>query len=89
MRTELQRVFLQNTFWDVTLRHRWCEVLRFTEHGPAIPDELLVARDEGQVLFFCGAGVSTAEARLPGFQKLAEDVLRELSGPSLIVQPDV
>jgi hypothetical protein len=52
--------------------------LRFTEHGPAIPDELLVARDEGQVLFFCGAGVSTAEARLPGFQKLAEDVLREL-----------
>ena len=33
--------------------------LRFRESGPAIPDELLVARDEGQVLFFCGAGVSS------------------------------
>jgi hypothetical protein len=49
--------------------------LRFAENGPAIPDELLVARDDGQVLFFCGAGVSAAKAGLPGFQRLAEAVL--------------
>jgi SIR2-like domain len=43
-----------------------------------IPDELLVARDAGQVLFFCGAGVSTAKARLPGFLGLADKVLNQL-----------
>src|SRR3984957_4821161 len=54
------------------------EELRFRENGPAIPDELLVARDAGQVLFFCGAGVSTAKARLPGFLGLADKVLNQL-----------
>jgi hypothetical protein len=39
---------------------------------------LLVARDEGRVLFFCGAGVSRAQAGLPGFLGLAERVLKEL-----------
>lgn len=29
---------------------------------PSIPDELLVARDAGDVIFFCGAGVSQHEA---------------------------
>jgi hypothetical protein len=43
-----------------------------------LPDELLVARDEGRVLFFCGAGVSRADARLPDFLGLAKSVLREL-----------
>jgi SIR2-like domain len=38
----------------------------------------LVARDAGQVLFFCGAGVSTAKARLPGFLGLADKVLHQL-----------
>jgi hypothetical protein len=52
--------------------------LRFRENGPAIPDELLVARDAGRVLFFCGAGVSTAKARLPGFLGLADKVLNQL-----------
>ena len=52
--------------------------MRFQENGPAIPDDLLVARDEGQVLFFCGAGVSSAKARLPGFLELANRVLKEL-----------
>ena len=36
--------------------------MRFFENGPAIPDELLHARDEGRVVFFCGAGVSQAKA---------------------------
>jgi hypothetical protein len=52
--------------------------VRFLADGPSIPDELLVARDEGRVLFFCGAGVSRAKANLPGFLRLAERVLEEL-----------
>lgn len=49
--------------------------MRFTPDGPSLPDELLTSRDAGQVLFFCGAGVSFADARLPNFADLAERVL--------------
>jgi hypothetical protein len=52
--------------------------LRFLADGPWLPDELLVASDEGRVLFFCGAGVSRAKADLPDFLGLAKSVLREL-----------
>ncbi|HEY3778592.1 MAG TPA: SIR2 family protein [Rhizomicrobium sp.] len=52
--------------------------MRFHSDGPEIPDHLLVARDEGQVVFFCGSGVSVAKAELPGFLGLAERVLQEL-----------
>lgn len=52
--------------------------MRFVADGPFLPDELLVARDEGRVLFFFGAGVSRAQAGLPGFLGLAERVLKEL-----------
>lgn len=52
--------------------------MRFVECGPSIPDELLRARDEGQVVFFCGAGVSRARARLPDFFGLANSVLSKL-----------
>jgi SIR2-like domain len=52
--------------------------MRFIANGPAIPDELLVARDAGDVILFCGAGVSQAEARLPNFAGLARDVIRIL-----------
>lgn len=52
--------------------------MRFFENGPAIPDELLHARDEGRVVFFCGAGVSQAKAGLPGFFGLAEKVMKAL-----------
>ena len=52
--------------------------MRFFENGPAIPDELLNARDEGRVVFFCGAGVSQARAGLPGFFGLAEKVMETL-----------
>jgi hypothetical protein len=52
--------------------------LRFLADGPDLPDELLAARDEGRVLFFCGAGVSRARAGLPDFLGLAKAVLREL-----------
>lgn len=52
--------------------------MRFTPTGPSIPDELLTARDAGDVLFFCGAGVSKASAGLPDFYRLAEMVMDEL-----------
>jgi len=52
--------------------------LRFLADGPDLPDELLTARDEGRVLFFCGAGVSQQNARLPDFFTLARRVLDEL-----------
>ncbi len=55
--------------------------MRFIENGPSIPDELLNARDEGRVVFFCGAGVSRERAGLPDFFGLAEAVIRELGVP--------
>lgn len=51
--------------------------MRFFEDGPIIPDELLHARDEGRVVFFCGAGVSATEG-LPSFIQLVEDVFDNL-----------
>lgn len=52
--------------------------MRFLKDGPSIPDELLNARDEGRVVFFCGAGVSRARAALPGFFGLAEKIIDAL-----------
>lgn len=52
--------------------------MRFTPDGPSIPNELLTARDEGRVAFFCGAGVSLARARLPDFYRLTSTILDEL-----------
>lgn len=52
--------------------------MRFCADGPSIPDKLLVARDEGQVVFFCGAGVSREAAGLPTFYELASQVAEDL-----------
>lgn len=52
--------------------------MRFLADGPSIPDELLLARDQGRVVFFCGAGVSRARANLPDFFGLAERVNAKL-----------
>ena len=52
--------------------------MRFLANGPSVPDELLVARDEGRVIFFCGAGVSRARAGLPDFFRLAQNVIETL-----------
>jgi len=60
--------------------------MRFLANGPSIPDELLVARDEGRVIFFCGAGVSRARAGLTDFFGLAQRVVDTL-GVILIVLP--
>ena len=52
--------------------------MRFIETGPTIPDKLLLARDEGRVVFFCGAGVSRAFAKLDDFFSLASKVTSAL-----------
>ena len=56
--------------------------MRFFQDGPSIPDGLLIARDEGRVVFFCGAGVSRARAGLSDFFGLADDVIRRLGVPT-------
>ena len=55
--------------------------MQFIEGGPDIPDELLLALDEGRVVLFCGAGVSRAKAQLPDFFGLADKILATLGVP--------
>ena len=55
--------------------------MRFTEDGPTIPDALLEARDRGEVIFLCGAGVS-APSDLPMFGELARRVVNRLGAPA-------
>ena len=57
--------------------------MRFFEDGPAIPDSLLVQSDAGNVVFFCGAGVScysdAQKQSMPNFEKLTKKVVKRLS----------
>jgi len=53
--------------------------MRFLPNGPKIPDELLEARDQGEVVFLCGAGVSYP-AGMPTFLGLTEYVVKGLVG---------
>jgi hypothetical protein len=52
--------------------------MRFISDGPDIPDDLLIARDAGDVIFLCGAGVSQHRAKLPDFLTLGRDVISQL-----------
>jgi len=54
--------------------------MRFLSDGPSIPDDLLERRDRGDVVFFCGAGISRP-AGLPGFGELAARVMKALGTP--------
>ena len=54
--------------------------MRFLPDGPNIPDELLEERDNGNVVFLCGAGVSRP-AGMPDFPELARYVVQELGTP--------
>jgi hypothetical protein len=54
--------------------------MRFIADGPNIPNELIEARDRGEVVFFCGAGVSMP-AGLPSFVGLAQRLVHELGVP--------
>jgi SIR2-like domain len=54
-------------------------------NGPDIPERLLQAHEDGQVVFFCGAGIS-CPARLPGFGGLVEKLYSVLSVVPTAVQ---
>lgn len=47
--------------------------MSFTATGPNIPNQLIDAQKRGELLFFCGAGVSVP-AGLPSFEKLIKNV---------------
>lgn len=56
----------------------------FVSNGPDIPDGLLQAHEDGQVVFFCGAGIGVP-AGLPLFRGLVNRIYMELgSQPSPI-----
>lgn len=48
-------------------------VRQFTQDGPGIPEPVIQAQEEGNLLLFCGAGVSMP-AGLPSFPSLVEAV---------------
>lgn len=48
--------------------------MRFFKDGPSIPDYLLERRDQGRVVFLCGAGVSK-NAGMPTFYELTKGVV--------------
>ena len=54
--------------------------MRFLPDGPSLPDELLEERDNGNVVFLCGAGVSYS-AGMPDFLGLAKYVVEEFGTP--------
>ena len=51
--------------------------MQFIKNGPDIPERLLQAHEDGQVVFFCGAGISY-RAGLPGFDGLVKRVYANL-----------
>ena len=51
--------------------------MQFVKDGPDIPEHLLQAHEDGQVVFFCGAGIS-CPAGLPLFGPLVSCVYRKL-----------
>ena len=57
--------------------------MQWVNEGPDIPDEILQAQDEGRLLFFCGAGVST-NAGLCSFEKLVRSVFKKAKCESLL-----
>lgn len=52
--------------------------MRPVRHGPDIPERLLQAHEERRVVFFCGAGISSA-AGLPNFQGLVSQLYDKLN----------
>ena len=51
--------------------------MQFIPKGPDIPDELLQLHEEGEAVFFCGAGVSMG-AGLPDFKGLVKRTWKEV-----------
>ena len=52
--------------------------MKFITNGPDIPGRLLQAHEEGELVFFCGAGISYP-AGLPGFAELVENLYAALA----------
>ena len=59
--------------------------MQFVKGGPDIPEKLLQAHEDGQVAFFCGAGISYP-GRLPGFEGLVWGLYDELRDPPSAVE---
>ena len=52
--------------------------MQFFKDGPDVPERLLEAHEEGEVVFFCGAGISYP-AGLPGFEGLVDELYGRLA----------
>ena len=52
--------------------------MQFFKDGPDIPERLLEAHEEGEVVFFCGAGISYPVG-LPGFEGLVDELYGRLA----------
>lgn len=51
--------------------------MQFITNGPDIPDLLLQSHEDGNVVFFCGAGISYP-AGLPGFKGLVDGIFEKV-----------
>jgi hypothetical protein len=54
--------------------------MRFCSDGPSIPDSLLEQRDQGRVVFLCGAGISM-DFGMPNFKELTRKIIEEFNPP--------
>lgn len=52
--------------------------MQFVKDGPDIPERLLQDHEDGKVVFFCGAGISSP-AKLPGFKELVDKLYQSLN----------
>ncbi len=52
--------------------------MQYIDNGPDIPDKLIEAQKEREVIFICGAGVSSHLAKLPLFKSLIDDIYLKL-----------
>lgn len=57
--------------------------MQHIKNGPEIPDRLLQAHEDGDVVFFCGAGISFP-AGLPGFEGLVDKLYADLDRKSVV-----
>jgi len=55
--------------------------MRYFEDGPDIPNELIDACIQGNVVFFCGAGVSSS-AKLKNFWQITKEIIDFIDPPS-------